>query len=226
MSSGQQVLIKLRKMIIAGELEGGARVAEIPTAELLGVSRQPVRMAFRLLEQEGLLIKNPTRGYTVREISEKLVNDALEVRGILEGLAAKTIAEQGLTEEQKKTLQNCIVETEKLFDGKSEFGDHELERYHHFNVIFHDTIIQGAQNVALIQALAKNNQLPMASAQAITYDQTQALSEYRRLHYAHLQHCSIYDALMHRQAGRAETLMREHSSVVVLGETLRNVLSQ
>ncbi|MEK7739906.1 MAG: GntR family transcriptional regulator [Pseudomonadota bacterium] len=226
MSSGQQVLIKLRKMIIAGELEGGARVAEIPTAELLGVSRQPVRMAFRLLEQEGLLIKNPTRGYTVREISEKLVNDALEVRGILEGLAAKTIAEQGLTEEQKKTLQNCIVETEKLFDGKTEFGDHELERYHHFNVIFHDTIIQGAQNVALIQALAKNNQLPMASAQAITYDQTQALSEYRRLHYAHLQHCSIYDALMHRQAGRAETLMREHSSVVVLGETLRNVLSQ
>ena len=226
MSSGQQVLIKLRKMIIAGELEGGARVAEIPTAELLGVSRQPVRMAFRLLEQEGLQIKNPTRGYTVREISEKLINDALEVRGILEGLAAKTIAEQGLTEEQKKTLQNCIVETEKLFDGKTEFGDHELERYHHFNVIFHDTIIQGAQNVALIQALAKNNQLPMASAQAITYDQTQALSEYRRLHYAHLQHCSIYDALMHRQAGRAETLMREHSSVVVLGETLRNVLSQ
>ncbi|BCX72737.1 GntR family transcriptional regulator [Acinetobacter bereziniae] len=226
MSSGQQVLIKLRKMIIDGELEGGTRVAEIPTAELLGVSRQPVRMAFRLLEQEGLLIKNPTRGYTVREISEKLINDALEVRGILEGLAAKTIAEQGLTEEQKKTLQNCIVETEKLFDGKTEFGDHELERYHHFNVIFHDTIIQGAQNVALIQALAKNNQLPMASAQAITYDQAQALSEYRRLHYAHLQHCSIYDALMHRQAGRAETLMREHSSVVVFGETLRNVLSQ
>ncbi|MGP4770774.1 GntR family transcriptional regulator [Acinetobacter sp. PFS20] len=225
MSSGQQVLLKLRKMIISGELEGGARIAEIPTAELLGVSRQPVRIAFRLLEQEGLLIKNPTRGYTVREISEELVHDALEVRGVLEGLAAKTLAEQGLSEEQKKTLQHCIQETEKLFNDKDEFGDVELERYHHFNVIFHDTIIEGAQNVALIQALAKNNQLPMASAQAITYDQNQALSEYRRLHYAHLQHCSIFDALVHRQAGRAETLMREHSSVVILGETLRNVLS-
>lgn len=225
MSSGQQVLLKLRKMIISGELEGGARIAEIPTAELLGVSRQPVRIAFRLLEQEGLLIKNPTRGYTVREISEQLVHDALEVRGVLEGLAAKTLAEQGLSEEQKKTLQHCIQETEKLFNDKDEFGDVELERYHHFNVIFHDTIIEGAQNVALIQALAKNNQLPMASAQAITYDQNQALSEYRRLHYAHLQHCSIFDALVHRQAGRAEILMREHSSVVILGETLRNVLS-
>ncbi|MCU4399509.1 GntR family transcriptional regulator [Acinetobacter pittii] len=225
MSSGQQVLLKLRKMIISGELEGGARIAEIPTAELLGVSRQPVRIAFRLLEQEGLLIKNPTRGYTVREISEQLVHDALEVRGVLEGLAAKTLAEQGLSEEHKKTLQHCIQETEKLFNETDEFGDAELERYHHFNVIFHDTIIEGAQNVALIQALAKNNQLPMASAQAITYDQNQALSEYRRLHYAHLQHCSIFDALVHRQAGRAETLMREHSSVVILGETLRNVLS-
>jgi len=144
---------------------------------------------------------------------------------VLEGLAAKTLAEQGLSEEQKKTLQHCIQETEKLFDEKDEFGDAELERYHHFNVIFHDMIIEGAQNVALIQALAKNNQLPMASAQAITYDEKQALSEYRRLHYAHLQHCSIFDALVHRQAGRAETLMREHSSVVILGETLRNVLN-
>ncbi|EEH69998.1 FCD domain-containing protein [Acinetobacter haemolyticus] len=225
MSSGQQVLIKLRKMIIAGEIEGGSRIAEIPTAELLGVSRQPIRMAFRLLEQEGLLIKNPTRGYTVREISGKLIHDALEVRGVLEGLAAKTIAEQGLTDQQKLTLQECIQEIEQLFNEHTEFGDAELERYHHFNVIFHDTIIQGAQNIALLQALVKNNQLPMASAQAITFDQTKALSEYRRLHYAHLQHCSIYDALLHRQAGRAETLMREHSSVVILGETLTGILS-
>lgn len=225
MSSGQQVLIKLRKMIIAGEIEGGSRIAEIPTAELLGVSRQPIRMAFRLLEQEGLLIKNPTRGYAVREISGKLIHDALEVRGVLEGLAAKTLAEQGLTDQQKLTLQECIQEIEQLFNEHTEFGDAELERYHHFNVIFHDTIIQGAQNIALLQALAKNNQLPMASAQAITFDQTKALSEYRRLHYAHLQHCSIYDALLHRQAGRAETLMREHSSVVILGETLTGILS-
>lgn len=133
---------KTKKNDYFRELEGGARIAEIPTAELLGVSRQPVRIAFRLLEQEGLLIKNPTRGYTVREISGKLVHDALEVRGVLEGLAAKTLAEQGLSEDQKKTLQHCIQETEKLFNEKDEFGDAELERYHHFNVIFHDTIIE------------------------------------------------------------------------------------
>ena len=114
MSSGQQVLIKLRKMIIAGELEGGSRIAEIPTAEMLGVSRQPVRMAFRLLEQEGLLIKNPTRGYIVREISDDLIRDALQVRGVLEGLAAKTLAEKGITEEQKKTYDGLMVKVTEL----------------------------------------------------------------------------------------------------------------
>ncbi|MFV5475239.1 GntR family transcriptional regulator [Acinetobacter baumannii] len=224
MSSGQQVLIQLRKMIISGELEGGTRIAEIPTAQLLGVSRQPIRIAFRLLEQEGLLIKSPTRGYIIREISAQLVHDALEVRGVLEGLAAKTLAEKGLMESQQKTLKHCIEETEKIFDGKIEFGDDELEYYHQLNIIFHDTIMNGSQNVALMQALAKNNQLPMASAQAFTYDKTQALSESRRLQHAHLQHCSIYDALLHRQAGRAEMLMREHSSVVILGETLHKIL--
>lgn len=147
MSSGQQVLLKLRKMIISGELEGGARIAEIPTAELLGVSRQPVRIAFRLLEQEGLLIKNPTRGYTVREISGKLVHDALEVRGVLEGLAAKTLAEQGLSEDQKKTLQHCIQETEKLFNEKDEFGDAELERYHHLMSSFMTPLLRGRKTL-------------------------------------------------------------------------------
>ncbi|MFC2997767.1 GntR family transcriptional regulator [Acinetobacter sichuanensis] len=225
MSSGQQVLLKLRKMIISGELEGGSRIAEIPTAELLNVSRQPVRMAFRLLEQEGLLLKNPTRGYTVREISENLIRDALEVRGVLEGLAAKKLAEQGITTEQQEKLKHCIVEIEKLFAEKSEFNDDDIEKYHNLNVIFHDVIIQASQNIALMQALAKNNQLPMASAQALTYDSNKPLSEYQRLHYAHLQHCSIYDALLHRQAGRAESLMREHSSVVLLGETVRAIFT-
>lgn len=225
MSSGQQVLIELRKMIISGEFEGGTRIAEIPTAELLGVSRQPVRMAFRLLEQEGLLIKNPNRGYTVRKISAKLVHDALEVRGVLEGLAAKSLAEQGLSEEQKNTLLHCLKESEKLFQQGS-FSDKGLETYHHYNMIFHDTIIQGANNIALIQALAKNNQLPMASTQAITYDKNNHFSEYRRLHYAHLQHCAIYDALLQGKSGTAESLMREHSNVVILAAKVKAIFEE
>lgn len=221
--SGQQVLLKLREMIISGEFEGCQRIAEIPTAEMLGVSRQPVRIAFQLLAQEGLLIKNPTRGYRVREISSDLVKQALEVRGVLEGLAAKTLAEKGMTADQQNTLLDCIQACDKLF-ATGQFAEDGLEQYYHYNNIFHDTIIQGAENIALMQALTKNNQLPMASAKALAYDSKHSLSEYQRLHFAHLQHCSIYDALVNRQAGRAETLMREHSSVVVFASTVQNIL--
>lgn len=223
MHSGQQVLLKLRKMIISGEFTGGQRLAEIPTAELLGVSRQPIRIAFRLLEKEGLLVKSLTRGYIVRKISNELVTQALEVRGVLEGLAAKTLAEKGITKEQQDILLKCIRDTEKLFANKI-FTEHELEKYHQYNQIFHKTIIDGSQNIAIIQALNQNNQLPLASANALTFDDQRALSEYRRLHFAHLQHCSIYEALIHRQAGRAESLMREHSQVVIFSSTVQSIL--
>ena len=225
MSSGQQVLIELRKMIISGEIPGGSRLAEIPTAEMLGVSRQPIRMAFRLLEQEGLLLKNPTRGYTVREISAKMMQDALEVRGVLEGLAARKLAEQGLTDAQREQLKTCLDKIDPLFEQQC-LSDEDLETYHHYNLIFHKTIIEGSNNVAIIQALNKNNQLPMASAQALTFDKNAQLSELRRLHHAHIQHCAIFHAIANGESARAENLMREHSHVVLLSHMIRGVFNQ
>lgn len=222
MSSGQQVLIELRRMIISGEISGGARIAEIPTAEMLGVSRQPIRMAFRLLEQEGLLLKNPTRGYSVRQISPKLIQDALEVRGVLEGLAAKKLAEKGLSIQQLEQLMQCITQIEIILK-KTELSSDDIETYHHCNTIFHNTIIQGSDNIAILQALGKNNQLPMASAEALTYDKNNSLSEIRRLHHAHIQHCAIFNALKNRDSTRAESLMREHSHVVTLGNMMRSI---
>ncbi len=62
---GQRVLAELRKLIASGELAAGERIVEIPTAERLQVSRMPVRIALRTLEQEGLLCKTG-RGYRVR----------------------------------------------------------------------------------------------------------------------------------------------------------------
>ena len=113
MSSGQQVLLKLRKMIISGELEGGARIAEIPTAELLGVSRQPVRIAFRLLEQEGLLIK--TQLVVTRFV--KFQNNwfmmhskcAVCSKGWLQNFGRTRLKRRA-----EKTLQHCIQETENF----------------------------------------------------------------------------------------------------------------
>ena len=70
----------LRQAILKGELKPGERLMEIALAERLGVSRTPIREAMRKLEQEGLVVMIPRRGAQVANITEKDLNDVLEVR--------------------------------------------------------------------------------------------------------------------------------------------------
>ena len=70
----------LRQAILKGELKPGERLMEIALAEKLGVSRTPIREAMRKLEQEGLVVMIPRRGAQVANITEKDLNDVLEVR--------------------------------------------------------------------------------------------------------------------------------------------------
>ena len=77
----------LRQAILKGELKPGERLLEIALAERLGVSRTPVREAMRKLEQEGLVVMIPRRGAQVASITEKDLNDVLEVRIALENIA-------------------------------------------------------------------------------------------------------------------------------------------
>ena len=77
----------LRQAILKGELKPGERLMEIALAERLGVSRTPIREAMRKLEQEGLVVMIPRRGAQVANITEKDLNDVLEVRIALENVA-------------------------------------------------------------------------------------------------------------------------------------------
>ena len=86
---------RLRELILSGELPAGTRILEVPLAERLGVSRTPVRTALVRLEQEGLLEGLPNGGYRVRHFSDHDVRDAIELRGTVEGLAARLAAERG-----------------------------------------------------------------------------------------------------------------------------------
>ena len=99
-SDTPSVLVELRRRIIEGEFAAGTRMAEIPVSEALGVSRMPVRLAIRTLEHEGLLEKAGKRGFVVRTISDVDVQRAIEVRGVLEGMAARHLAERGLAAQQ------------------------------------------------------------------------------------------------------------------------------
>src|SRR5512132_3325636 len=94
-SQAVKAQLRLREMILAGELPGGSRIAELAIVEKLGVSRTPIRAALVRLEQEGLLQALPNGGFAVRTFSERDVSDAIEMRGTVEGLAARLAAERG-----------------------------------------------------------------------------------------------------------------------------------
>lgn len=208
---GQRVLAELRKMIVSGEFAAGDRIVEIPTAERLQVSRMPVRMALRTLEQEGMLIKAGGRGYTVREVTEADISGAVEVRGVLEGLAARQAAERGLSDLIRAELRACLDEGDRLFE-KGYVLLEDLEAYHSLNVRFHEAIIAASGNRAIAEALKRNDHLPFASVSSLAVDRENLKREYQRFNFAHMQHHAAFDALLSGQGARAEGIMREHAN--------------
>lgn len=211
---GQRVLATLRRMIASGELAAGERLAEIPTAERLSVSRMPVRMAFRVLEQEGLLTRSGARGYEVRSVTTQDIRDGVEVRGALEGLAARQAVERGIDAQTLEALADCLREGDALM-AKGWFNEDDTVAYHDMNVRFHGLIIEASGNRAIAEALSRNDHLPFASVQALAVDKSRMDREYKRLNYAHMQHHAIVAALVQKQAARAEALMREHALAVM-----------
>ena len=202
----------LRQWIVEGRYPPGTRLAEIPVAQALGVSRTPVRLAFRSLEQEGLLEKAGKRGYVVRRFSEADVRSAVEVRGALEGLAARRLAEAGMDAELAARLQRCLDEGEALL-AKDRLAEGDVDRWARLNAVFHAGIVGGTGSRVIADAIARNNHLPFASADSITLDQRAPGQELRKLQLAQMQHRLIVEALGRRESARVETLMREHAYI-------------
>src|SRR5215813_5440458 len=90
----------LRAKLLEGEILPGAHLQEVPLAELMGVSRTPVRAALAALEREGLLSYVAKRGFEVRRFSTEEIADKFLVRSVLEGNAAGECARRGLSEER------------------------------------------------------------------------------------------------------------------------------
>lgn len=207
---GQTVICILRNKIISGEFSPGERLAEIPTAERLGISRTPVRIAFRALAQEGLLEQLPRRGYQVRNVSKAQISDCVEVRGVLEGLAARQVAEAGLKQTTRDELKACLVAGDMLFE-KGVLKEEDIEKYHTMNMRFHASLIAASGNAAIDAALALSEHLPFASVSALAFNPLQLQVEYQRFRYAHTQHHAVFQALVNGQGSRAEALMKEHA---------------
>lgn len=206
------VVAALRKRILDGHYSAGERMAEIPVAQALGVSRTPVRLAFRTLEQEGLLQKVGKRALAVRRFSPADVQCAIEVRGVLEGLAARMLAERGLDTETRATLLDCLRQGEAIIavERLSEAG---IGAWSEVNARFHAAIVDADERRVIADAIARNNHLPFASADSIIIDRSDLARAHQRLRIAQLHHRLVFNALESGEVARVEMLMREHAQI-------------
>lgn len=209
-----QAVVRLREMILRGELLPGQRVAEAPLADLFGMSRMPVRQALPLLAQEGLLTEHGTRGFVVRAFTAADIADALDIRGMLEALAARRVAEMGASKTMLRALHDCLDDGDAILHKRS-VDEMDEGRYASVNERFHALILREAASPILSDALERNSRVPFAGPQALAFDRQNLEQMYDLLQYAHRQHHSIVDALERGQGARVETLMREHAHAVI-----------
>ena len=205
--------VSIREMILRGRLKPGERVAEAGLAELLSMSRTPVRQALPVLAKEGLLVESNSRGYIVRTFTESEILDAIDLRGVLEGLAARKIAERGASPAFMRELRGCLASGDQIF-GKRHLIDTDEAAYGEMNGRFHSLILAEAASSIIDGVLARNASVPFASAEAIAFDATELATMFDALHFAHQQHHAVCDALQAGHSTRVEFLMREHVNTV------------
>lgn len=206
-----QAIVRIREMILRGELAPGQRVAEAPLADALGMSRTPVRQALPLLAQEGLLSELATRGYVVRRFTAADIIDAIDVRSVLEGLATRRVVEAGASKALLRELRACLEQGDAILD-KRHVQVCDEGRYAEMNQRFHLLILNESGSALLAETLERNSRIPFAGPQALAFDKGNLEQMYDMLRYAHRQHHAIVEALERGQGARAEALMREHAN--------------
>ena len=203
--------VSIREMILRGRLRPGQRVTEVMLAQLLGMSRTPVRQALPVIAREGLLVESGGRGFLVRTFTRADILDAIDLRGVLEGFIVRRIVERGASPTLLQQLRDCLEEGDKIF-RKRHLIDSDEAAYAAMNDRFHAALLAEADSPIISRALASNDCIPFAGA--IAFDASDLQAMFDALYFAHRQHHALCDALASRQSVRAEFLMCEHVNTV------------
>ena len=197
-SSSLPMLVQkeLERMILAGELRAGSKLNEAAIADLLGVSRGPVREAFRALEESGLVRLEKNRGVYVREIGIDEADEIYELRAVLDEFAGRRVA-QTITPDLARELSARVDRMEKA----AAKGD--VDAYYQANLAFHDRLVELAGNAKLL----------------VTYRRlVNELNLFRRATLAHAgtlpvstrEHREIVDRITSGEAAAAGRALHEH----------------
>jgi GntR family transcriptional regulator of vanillate catabolism len=204
-----RTVLRLRELILTGEFGPGERISEQPLTVRLNVSRTPIRLALERLAHEGLLEPYPTGGFVVRRFTLNDVWDGIEVRGLLEGGAARLAAERWTDENDLAGLRRSQGNIDTMGEPNADSFPAFLE----LNDVFHAEIVKLAKSDMLRQSLDRLFSFPFTSPRAL-------VTLHPKLHEAaslfvisQEHHHRIIEAITNRQGSRAESLAREHAQL-------------
>jgi GntR family transcriptional regulator, vanillate catabolism transcriptional regulator len=209
-SQTTKATLGLRELLLNGAFKPRERVPELRLVEELGVSRTPLRIALMTLEHEGLLETLPGGGFVVREFTRTDIDDAIELRGVLEGTAARLAAERLESDDELEGLRECCRELDTVVRTPSieTFMD-----YVHLNEEFHHAFRGLAKSPQLGRALEHVLALPFAPPSALLRIHAALPESWEILLVAQYQHHALIDAIGRREGARAEAIAREHARI-------------
>lgn len=204
-----KAVLELRDLVLSGKLKPGKRLYEVSICEQIGMSRTPVREALSNLEHEGLLERLPSGGFMVRTFSFDDVIDSIELRGVLEGTAARLAAERGVDADKLRQMHDIVDGLDQIVQAGASALD--FSAYADGNRDFHDCLSALSGSEIIRAEIERAARLPFASPSAFLDAQSDKLAFRQSLIGAQEQHRDMLEAIEQRQAGRAEHIAREHA---------------
>lgn len=164
---------ELERMILEGELSSGAKLTEATLAERLGVSRGPVREAFRMLDEAGLVRTEKNRGVFVRSVPIEEALEIFEVRAVMDLYVGRKVA--------GSATASAVRELRQLIDAMDQaVKAGNAQDYHRFNLAFHDRLLELTGNAKLLATYRKLvNELSLFRRQNLT---NESMTVYSREH--------------------------------------------
>ncbi len=209
---GQALGARIRDMILKGEFAAGQHLREVQLAEMFGASRTPVRLALAANEKDGLLDYSPNRGYVVRPFDVKDIASAYELRALIEGLASRKAAEQGLHPDLARKAAAAIEAVGELLRSEEPLDEPAREAWRMHNSIFHRAIVEQSNNRFIGPMLLSVQQIPSVYPPIFASYDPSSLRTYND------QHRQVLTCILEREGVRSEFLMREH--IYLAGETI------
>ncbi len=215
-----ELAARIRNDIVLGNYGEEERISEARLCDTHKVSRTPVRLALRMLEHEGLIRRSEGRGYFVNAPKVNDVLQAVQVRGHLESLAARLMAQSPDRHSKLPILEAAIEKIDSLVSaGKMDHAS--IRTMQKQNAVFHKTILDCCGNDFVGFTCSRISHMPMLEVGAMVFDR-QVLSTKEgmersnfRLKLGNSQHKVIFEAIQNGDAVRAEGVMREHSNTMV-----------